>query len=671
MVSLAERKVKIGFNMGDFAMKMRNYFFAAAAIVLAASCVKENPAQDNGQVAVNYVPMEFTSAVETKTELSDGKVKWLADDQISIFDNSASAETHNNLFETTGDGSFSGTVPEDATGFYALYPYRAASTLTDGVISAFLSPEQKAVVGSFADDLAVMVAKAEGGSLAFKNVCSHIKFTLAEDLTDVKSITLMGNKAEILAGAFSINWNEGNPSIEYPLTTGENPVPDKTGAEAYVTLRNEDGSALTPGDYYFTVLPVTFSEGFTVILSKTDGTQVAKKTKAANDKIASRNKILVMKPLAASDYADHMNYFVKYNDGFDLTFGGVNINKTTHPGGILSSDNKLYSGNVAAKEEGVYFIHPSCTGAKFNKAEAFKSLVVIGADASQRSDVDFYRQARPYDNGSLILLANLRCTVGDKNAFAQNTKTAGHSFAKFGNMVLSNCHFKNIGKHFMQFNLSAFTEFNLMVEDCEFGFSIASVYVLNTGSMVSTAQNVTFKNNIFYAESSTAATAFKVVHSDKLTIDKFNAESNTFDRTIPETNILRIGDISTSFDMAKNLFYETSKTAGTLKLIAFPVGTNAKNATGTTTNNVYFNSTSDAVLGLGIGTSGFANMSINSIKGLSSNPIPSSWDPANETYGAYVFEDGISETIGAKRADMTPAANSASYRYPATDLGTF
>ena len=659
--------------MEDRVMKMRNYLFAIATIALAASCVKENGSESSDKAVVNYIPMEFSSAVETRTVLTeDGKVNWLEGDQISIFDNSSVAETHNNAFETTGNGFFTGEVPEDATEFYALYPYRAASTLTEGVISANLPAEQKAVKGTFADDLAIMVAKADGGTLSFKNVCSHIKFTLADDLTDVKSITLMGNKAEILAGAFSINWNEGNPSIVYPLTTGENPVQDKTGAETYVTLRTEDGTALTPGDYYFSVLPVTFSEGFTVILSKTDGTQVAKKTSAANDKIASRNKILVMKPLAESDYADHMNYFVKYNDGFDLTFSGVTIKKTTHPGGILASDNKLYSGNVAAKSEGgVYFIHPSCSGAKFNKAEAFKSLVVIGADASQRSDVDFYRQARPYDNGSLILLANLRCTVGDKNAFAQNNKTAGHSFAKFGNMVLSNCHFKNIGKHFMQFNLSGFTVFNLMVEDCEFGISGANIYVLNTGSMVSTAQNVTFKNNIFYAESLTAATAFKVIHSDKLTIDKFNAESNTFDNTIPETNILKIGDISTSFDMAKNLFYETSKTAGTVKLIAFPVGTNAKNATGTTTNNVYYNSTTDADLGLGIGTSGFANMSINSIKQLTSNPMPESWNPANEKYGAYVFEEGVSNTIGAKRPDMTAVPNSASYRYPATDLGSF
>lgn len=672
IISLSvETKAKAGFDMEGFAMKMRNFFFAAALVVTAASCVKENAPESSEKTTVNYVPMEFTSAVETKTVLADGKVNWLEGDKISIFDNSSTAETHNNSFVTTGDGSFTGTVPEDATEFYALYPYREASSLTEGAIKINLPAEQTATPGSFADDLAIMVAKADGqGKLAFKNVCSHIKFTLANDLTDVRSITLMGNKAEILAGPATVDMSDGDPKITVSITNS---------ALTYVTLRNsgEEKSALVPGDYYFTVLPVEFTEGFTVILSMMDGTQVAKKTTKFRNELASRNSILVMKPLAASDYTEHMNYFVKYNDGFDLTFGEVTINKKTHPNGILASDNRTNSGNVAAKVEGgVYFIHPSSTQAKFNKAEAFKSLVVIGADASQRSDIDFYRQARPYDGGSLILLANLRCTVGDKNAFAHNTNTTGHSFKTFSNMVLSNCHFKKIGKHFMQFNASAFTKFNLMVEDCEFGIKElakkeTNLYFLNTGSNESTAQNVTFKNNIFYAESPTAATAFKLVNSDKLTIDKFNAESNTFDNTIPEENILRIGDISTSFDMAKNLFYETSKTAGTVKLIAFPVGKNAKNATGTTTNNVYYNSTSGAELGLGIGTSGFANMSINSIKQLTSKPMSTSWDPANEKYGAYVFESGVSNTIGAKRADMVAQPNSASYHYPATDLGSF
>ena len=112
-------------------MKMRNYFFAAALVVLAASCVKENNPESSEKTTVNYVPMEFTSTVETKTSLgADGKVNWVAGNKISIFDNSATAETHNNSFETIGDGSFTGTVPEDADEFYALYPYRSASSLT-------------------------------------------------------------------------------------------------------------------------------------------------------------------------------------------------------------------------------------------------------------------------------------------------------------------------------------------------------------------------------------------------------------------------------------------------------------------------------------------------------------------------------------------------------------
>ena len=645
-------------------MKMRNYFFAAALVVLAASCVKENAPESSEKVTVNYVPMEFTSSVETKTVLAEGKVNWLAGDRISIFDNSATAETHNNSFETTGDGSFTGEVPEDASEFYALYPYREASSLTDGAININLPAEQNAVVGSFADDLAIMVAKADGqGKLAFKNVCSHIKFTLAEDLTDVKSITLMGNKAEILAGPATVDMSDGDPKITVSITNS---------AQTYVTLRNsgEEESALAPGDYYFTVLPVEFTEGFTVILSMMDGTQVAKKTTTPRDELKSRNRILVMKPLASTDYSEHMNYFVKYYDGFDLTFGDVTINKNTHKGGVLASDNRTNSWNTGKNDDVVIFVDPNCKQANVNVSYQYNSLIVIGSDSSKRSPFAFTKVVRMKNNGKLILFANLVCDVTNgSNLAIQQHSTA--TWSNFDDIILSNCHFKHNKSHFMQFNVSDCTMKNIFVEDCEFGISGATSYILNTGSMASTIQNVTFKNNIFYAESSTAATAFKVIHSDKLTIDKFNAESNTFDNTIPETNILRIGDISTSFDMAKNLFYETSKTAGTVKLIAFPVGTKAKYATGTTTNNVYYNSTADAILGLGIGTSGFANMSINSIKQLTSKPMSTSWDPANEKYGAYVFESGVSKTIGAKRPDMVAQPNSASYHYPATDLGSF
>ncbi|MGM9736582.1 MAG: hypothetical protein ACI3ZL_09245 [Candidatus Cryptobacteroides sp.] len=651
---------------------MRNYFYAAAAIVLAASCVKENPMQDNGQIEVNYVPMEFTSVVETKTELTaEGKVNWLAGDQISIFDNSATAVSHNNKFTVLAGGSstasFTGTVPDDATGFYALYPYSEGASNASDTVRFTLPAIQAAKAGSFADDLAIMVAKADAeNKIAFRNICSHIKFTLAEDLTDVKSITLMGNKAEILAGGCAIKWNDGDLQMF---------VPDMKNSETYVTLRNEDGSALVPGDYYFTVLPVTFAEGFTVILSKTDGSQVAKKTTAANDKIASRNKVLVMKPLASTEYAEHLNYFVKYNDGFDLTFGGVTINKDTYPGGILTSDNKRLSWNTAATPNGVFFIDPNCTKALSNRSEQFNSLIIIGADSSVKSPYVFSKAIRFAEGGSLMLMANLDGVANSGSAsltpFAQHSSA---QFASFGNIVLSNCHFRRIAKNFFEFNVNDISELNICVEDCDFGIEGATVYILNTGSKASTIQNVTFNNNIFYAESASAATKFKLVHSDALVIAQFNAESNTFDNTIPDTNLLRIGDISTSFDMKKNLFYEVNKTASTNKLIAFPINTKAAaEAKGLVTNNVYYNSTADALTGAGIGTSSYdkERWTINTVKQLTSNPMPETWNPAEEVYGDYNFESGVSNTIGAKRANKAAIPGAASYRFPSVDLGAF
>ena len=626
---------------------------AAAAVACNKEIIEEpnTPAKE-----VKYIDVQFSANLEgqpeSKTILdNDGRsVNWLKNDIISVFDNSAITENHKNKFTISENFlSFSGSVPEDADVFYALYPNITESKidLAANTISTILPSVQEATIGSFASNTAIMVAKAdENNQLLFKNVCSHIKFTLAEDMDDVKSITLMGNKDEILAGAFTIDYNNGNPTI----------TPTANKAETYVTLRKSDGSALAAGDYFFTILPVEFEEGFTVILSKTDGSQVAKRTSIKYSQIAERNSILTMKALASTDYAKHENYFVKYNDGFNLTFCGITFNKTTNPGGVLVSDRRDKSFNLAASDTGVYFITSSCTKAKFNAASAYKSLIVVGADAAMRSNVDFYRQVRPYDGGELMLLANLRCTIGAKNAFAQNINTDGHAFKTFGNIAFSNCHFKNIGKNFFEFNtVNVFTKLKLTVEDCEFGISGENVYLLNVKSEnASSAQSISLKNNIFYAESSSAATKFRLVYGAKMTIDSFNLESSTFDNIISDRNMIIVGDIATSFGMAKNLFFECNKTEDTKsQIVSFKINTSAPNATGVTTNNVYYNSASNATTGAGIGDSAYKSMTINSFKKLVGKPMSETWNPSMETYGEYVFDEGISNTIGAKRTNTS------------------
>ena len=634
---------------------------------MAMSCAKEvlpenNLPEENAEAGL--VPMEFATSLETKAGIVDdeGTVEWNDGDAITVFDNLGGKNTFTT--ETGGASSvFTGEVTEGASEFYALYPQRTSSAKFDAetkVITSKLFPDQNAVLGSYAtgNGGAVMVAKAGAdNTLSFKNMTSHIRFTLAEDMTDVKSITLMGNRSEAVAGQYTIDFS------------GAEPVIAVSKPDTYVTLRRNDGEALVPGDYFFTVLPVEFAEGFTVILSKTDGTQVAKKTTKNITSLNVRNKVLPMAPLASSAYKNHMNYFVKYNDGFDITIGGYTFNKTTHETAKLVNDTYA-NGNVNA--DGLYFIDPSCTVAKFSKAQAYSDLIVVGSDASVRSKFDFYRQGRPMDEGAVILMANLDCTVGSKNAFAQNVATDGHHFAAFGDVVFYDCHFRNVGMHFMQFNGSAFTKVNVYIEDCEFGFNAAEVYVLNAASLESAAQNITMKNNVFYAESGTTMTGFKLIHSDKLSIEKLNVDRNTYVGTVVGTNILRLGDVSSTLDFSRNLFVECSTTTD-IKLITLRVGTNKANVTGVITNNYYY-TTGTAGFGMGVGKSALTSMeTINSTAALASSPLSGTWNPATGTFGPYAFAEGVSNTVGAWRADMkvtAETANCAAAGYTSVELGT-
>ncbi len=625
----------------------------AGAAVLAASCAKENvQSGKEGGKTVEYVDLQLSSLLEGQTSQStktavnpdNGSVSWSEGNKISVFDNSVTAESHNNCFEFAGDSKFSGQVPEDATEFYALYPYSENASFSDGAISTTLPAEQFATAGTFADNVAVMAGKVDGSAIKFKNICSHIGFTITDDITDVKSITLMGNGSEALCGTFSVSFTDGEPSV-----TVSNP-------ETYVRLYNEDGSALAAGTYYFTILPVEFSKGFTVILTKTDGSQKAKSISSAVSKVSVRNKILPLKELTANQYEEHLNYFVRYNEGFDITVGGYTFNKTTKSGGVLVNDTK---GNGNINSDGVYFVDPSATKANFNTAQAYKSLIIMGSDDSQRSIFTFTKQARPYDGGEVLLMSNLICTVGDKNAFGQNLKTAGNSFSTFGDIILTNCHFKNIGKNFMQFNQSAFTKVNVNAEDCEFGISGTALYIFNVGdTFESEAQSIVFKNNIFYAESGTTMTDFKIINAKQGKISTLGIQENTFDKTVMKaTGLVLCASLNESINLTNN-YLINSQVDGELTYLIKPTEVTA---TYTISNNYFYSS---SVKNITIDKNVFTG-SFQSPRKMTANPLNINWNPAEGVFGAYTdvtYNDGAGEvpnTVGAKRADMTATSTAS------------
>lgn len=630
-------------------MKTRSFFMLALA-VMAMSCAKEVLPENNPEenVELKLVPMEFTTALETKAGIVDGEgtVEWAANDQITVFDNLGGKNT----FTTAAGGAtsvFTGKVTEGATEFYALYPQRTSTEsvkldVENKVINSKLFPNQNAVLGSYAkgNGGAVMVAKADAENrLAFKNMTSHIRFTLAEDMTDVKSITLMGNKNEILAGTYKVDFSGGEPVL-----TVDKP-------ETYVTLSREDGEALVPGHYFFTVLPVEFEEGFTVILSmKKDGSQVAKKTTSSITSLNKRNQVLPMAKLASTDYEPHMNYFVKYNDGFNITFGGYTFNNKTQAVRLTPTSKSI-------TKDGFYFV-PSSVAATIDY-NSLVSLIVIGEDAEKPKVTQTKAPQPKNDANGVLIFANLDYAT-DKRIEPKGA---------FGKIIFDGCNVSHNNGFFMNMNGIAAKLVDFVIKDCDVQLGNPSTNFVTGNTANTQIDNVTFDNNVFYVKEGVTMTAFRLLNEGTANTVKYKNVTmsyNTFDKTEINGQMIATSIASENVNVNFNVFLENNISTG-LRYILNTVPTNLS-----VKNNFYYK---------GTGTKGVQMYKDNDNslrpKEISVDPRPDSWNPAAGIcyLNSITYGQGDSEytySAGAQReAVASPeTANYAAANYVSVDYGT-
>ncbi|MGM9734806.1 MAG: DUF4979 domain-containing protein [Candidatus Cryptobacteroides sp.] len=230
----------------------KSYMFIAATVVLAASCAKEQvPAVSSEPV---FVAKTFSAEMTaTKTSLDGAQVFWTEGDKISVFDNVANA---NNPFESSdidGNGAFfTGYVADGATEYVAVYPYKYGTSYdaANRKITIEIPVRQKAVKGSFDNNLNVSLAVSEGDVLNFMNVCALLKVTIPEDMTNVRAVSL--TSSTYLSGKTEITLsNDGTFSVAGNTSTNN--------AFKEVNLDN-GGAAMEPGDYYFVVMPGTYTK---------------------------------------------------------------------------------------------------------------------------------------------------------------------------------------------------------------------------------------------------------------------------------------------------------------------------------------------------------------------------------------------------------------------------
>ena len=655
----------------------KTIFYLALAAVAAVSCVKEqNPGAQAPEKTL--APMEFLACAEmTKTALADDgmSVEWIEGDQVAIFDGSNMNEEADlgQKFKAQSSGAavlLAGEADPAAEEYYAIYPYGSGHSLEAGVFTSTIKAQQTVTAGSMAENCAVVVGKAVAGStkLEFKNVCTLVKFPL--EVEGVKSLTLIGNNNEVIAGQFELTWNDGDPKV----TANSKP-------EVAVTLRDAEGADLVQGDYYFTILPTEFTKGFSVILGMNDGTQKIVKRGAVP--ALSRNQIFrTQNNIPAAAYKAHESNYVKYNDGFALTYSHLTVQK----GADDAYAKYVNDGSPTVSADGVYFVGAEATNAA-TSTQGFTTLVVAGDVPSERAPFVLHAVMQPKEGGKFVC-ADLDITsnrdASDSSTDAFFNQTSGLK-TSFDCMLFYDCKISGVGNAFARMLGAAITMDYFVMEDCDYivETAYANSYVLYFNGVQSTVNNVVFHNNVFHGKSATLAD-FKLVHgyrtktSQGATINNLTVTNNTVSYAITKTDgYVYVNNLNDNAEVHNNFFVESQlPTSVTYYIGPMTCGTDlALNVTG---NYFYVTNATKALNNgklTGTGTK-------NTPALLTFNPLSDGWDPANGVFG---YKDNLqyyssfnttgteknvsSTTNGAQRTTTAAVLNRAGYAYSSKVLG--
>ena len=663
-------------TMGEKIMK-KTILYLAIAAVAAVSCVKEqNPGAQAPEKTL--APMEFVACSEmTKTTLAeDGvSVEWIEGDQVAIFDGSNMNEDadEGQRFKALSSGAsviLAGEADPAAQEYYAIYPFSSGHSLKNGEFTTQIRAQQTVRAGSMAENCAVVVGKAEAGSpnMEFKNVCSLVKFPL--EVAGVKSLTLIGNNNEVIAGQFKLTWNDGDPKVT------ANPKP-----EVAVTLRDAEGADLVPGDYYFTILPTEFTKGFSVILGMNDGSQQIIRRGAVP--ALSRNQIFrTQNNIPAAAYKAHESNYVKYNDGFPLTYSHLTVQK----GADDAYAKYVNDGAPTVSADGVYFVGAEATTAVKSSVITCSKLVIAGDYPLVRSKINMTKALQPMtaEDGMIV------CADLDITSSLRDFMTHGQSFTSFGNIVFNNCKINTLTRHFAEFGTAAMTLDYFVMEDCDVllaNTSEANTYILTTNKMVSTINNLEYKNNVFHQTAQTSAleqfrlancingtgsTLGNVVVSNNTLVKAYLSKSNN-------TAFIYASAVTGECEIQNNFFVESHPASGNTVYIIRAATWNS--VVPTIKNNFFYVTGATKKLEMYHGTI-TDKSNTSECRTFDMYPLSANWDPANDVFGyadnltyrklgAAETEGKVAAYRGAQRTTTPAAQNRAGYGYSSEVLGNF
>lgn len=674
---------------------MKKILISVSVALLAISCVKQ-PNPGSQDVVTVLEPMAFNACAEdmTKTSLgSDGaSVMWNKGDKVRVFDGSnINSETGNDsgqLFTAQASGSsvvISGSADPASEEYYAIYP-SSGSMSQSKEFSANIPSQQIVSAGSFAADCAVMVAKASGEDMNFRNVTALVEFNL--QVEKVKSLTLIGNNNEKLTGSIKVNWNN-----DLPLAKSN--VPEMTA-----TLRREDGQELSTGKYYFTILPANFSKGFSVVLGMTDGTQKIVRRSAPVD--LKRNDIFATQNVPSSAFKAYKSNFVKFNDGFDITYSHLTLNKDK----VGKYAVYINDGKPRISSQGVYFVAPDARTVVM-AVLGVTELVVAGDNPDARSLVNPTKsiQAQEKADGYVVLAdLNIAPATPISQIVYQQT-VANDGFENFGSIIINDCKVNAVTSNLVACSNRKMKLQHIAVEHCDVLLNSAKepCYMFYTGTNENVIYNLKFHNNVFHNISgNNVLKRFRLVSAEgdvKTVVDnvekteshgselgRITVTNNTFvGAFLNQHGFVRAARFCNETIIQDNIFVESHPAATQLNLIHYTKSCTANMSCNIKNNFFYTEGMTKAIVCPTIPKQEGKDRTAVAPRAIDKYPLSLDWDPArgifgyahplnygklSSTGGLESVEGTVAEYRGAQRVTSSDVLNLPDVGYSDKDLGS-
>ena len=348
---------------------MRNNTFILFALIvfilstILLGCVKEN---DNGlqdQENLHEVVFHAGWATETKTVLQeDGSVWWNPGDEISLFvgngNNGGYKLTSINI-DPAATVDFVGQIGGSGTTYTAIYPYNKSNRVDGNCIAFTIPTEQVAKEGSFPEGALVSVAVSSNETLYFKNLCSGIKFSVANDNIN-KVVIKSGDGSNNLAGQVNAN-----------ISDSSNPVPESLGTSSSVIVYAPDGECFKVGSFYYVpIIPGTKSQGIEIAFYTTNNTVGT---------FRSHEPIEFKRAVVNRAYEKDRN--LKYQPHYGITadlagsFLPENVDRTKITNVLFVVNNdKTTDISIPSNGAPVYFEQDGTTATYYTSAEAYSLL---------------------------------------------------------------------------------------------------------------------------------------------------------------------------------------------------------------------------------------------------------------------------------------------------------